>query len=221
MIVLVNGNKNSIDLVRQDAPKLELGQLVTPLCHHGSVQGARFAIDNGAYNRFDADKFRRVLAREKPNRGRCIFVAAPDVVGSARRTLEVFSHWYPKLAGWPVALVCQDGQEDLDIPWRLIAGVFIGGSTEWKLSVAAEQIVRAAQAIGKWVHVGRVNTPQRIDKFYEMGVDSIDGASFARHGNGYSRDRKKCVTLLAHPRLAFDGSTLPASDVAPTREGER
>jgi hypothetical protein len=156
------------------------GQLITPLTRRAN-QGHTFGIDNGAFARFDADGFLSLLERQKPYRERCKFVAAPDVVGSARRTLECFRHWFPKLHGWPVALVAQDGQEDLDIPWSLIDAVFIGGSTEWKLSEFAAAIIKAAQVMGKWVHVGRVNTPDRFRRFEELGVDSCDGTGISRY----------------------------------------
>jgi|ERR1051326_3161656 hypothetical protein len=161
---------------------MQVGQLITPLTEFAN-RGGTFAIDNGAFSNFDSRKFLRLLERNKAHRDKCIFVAAPDVVGSARRTLEVFHHWFPKLHGWPIALVAQDGQEDLPIPWHAIEAVFIGGSTQFKLSPAAAQIVKAAKAIGKWVHIGRVNTPERFDYFLSLGADSIDGSGIARYSH--------------------------------------
>jgi hypothetical protein len=43
------------------------------------------------------------------------------------------------------------------------------------MSENAEAVIRRAQALGKWVHVGRVNTIRRIRRFQRMGVDSVDG----------------------------------------------
>ena len=43
----------------------------------------------------------------------------------------------------------------------------------------------AAQALGKWVHVGRVNHAERWQHFEELGVDSVDGTGLSR----YSRMR--------------------------------
>lgn len=200
MMLLVQGEGQSMEIARRELPMFEVGQLISPLAHHQSWEG-EFAIDNGAFNGFDREKFGAMLKSEWENRDLCLFVVVPDVVGSARRTLEVFRHWYPRLHGWPLALVAQDGQEDLDIPWHLLSCVFIGGTTAWKLSNEAEAIIRAAQAIGVWVHVGRVNTSQRIEKFLELGVDSIDGASLCRHGGGYRRDRTKIRATLSHPKL--------------------
>lgn len=180
MMVLLDTGPKQWELARTELVGVEVGQLLTPLTRYAD-HGARYAIDNGAFSGFDAAGFLRLLDRQREHRDRCIFVAAPDVVGSARRTLEVFRHWYPRLHGWPVALVAQDGLEDLDIPWHLLAAVFIGGSTEWKLGRHAEAVVRAAKAMGKWVHIGRVNTPGRFDKFEAMGADSCDGSGIARY----------------------------------------
>lgn len=156
-------------------------ELFTPLTRFTPKRPeGRFAIDNGAFTRFDAKGFLSLLEREKPRRELCRFIAVPDVVGSARRTLESFHHWKNQLGQWPLALVCQDGQEALPIPWDEIDAVFIGGSTEWKLSRYAVECIKTAQLLGKWVHVGRVNTPTRFDRFEKLGVDSIDGSGISR-----------------------------------------
>lgn len=156
-------------------------QLLTPLTmFKRQNHRAKFAIDNGAFAGFKPGPFKGLLLREKDAQSLCRFVAVPDVVGSARRTLEVFDHWKYKLSGWPLALVAQDGIEDLEIPWSQIAAIFIGGSTKFKLSKAAADVVNAAQAIGKWIHAGRVNAPARFEYFEEMGADSIDGTGLSR-----------------------------------------
>src|SRR5262245_14834863 len=161
-----------------------VGQLLTPLTRYALRDPTRpWAIDNGAFAQFNRVAFDALLAREQFHRERCLFVVAPDVVGSARRTLEVFNYWQPKLMkwGWKVALACQDGQEDLPIPWGDIAAVFIGGSTKFKCSAGAAQIIQAARALEKWVHVGRVNHPERWLHFERLGADSIDGTGIARY----------------------------------------
>lgn len=157
------------------------GQLLTPLTRYTLRDPSRpWAIDNGAYSTFDRSAFLSLLSREEHHKANCLFVAVPDVVGSARRTLEVFEHWQNDLRFWKLALVCQDGQEHLPIPWTKIAAIFVGGSTKWKCSDHAAQIVKAAKAIGKWVHIGRVNHPERWDHFEKMGADSVDGTGIAR-----------------------------------------
>jgi len=165
----------------------QVGQLLTPLTRYRLRNpNLPWAIDNGAFASFDPDAFLALLKREQEqDRDGCLFVTIPDIVGSARRTLEVFNHWKPKLDGWgwPIALACQDGQEHLPIPWDEIKAVFIGGSTAWKCSEHAAHIIKAAKALGKWAHVGRVNHPERFAYFEKLGADSIDGTGLARYSH--------------------------------------
>lgn len=161
-----------------------VGQLLTPLTRYRLRDADRpWAIDNGGFKRLDIDAFNALLARESHHKDKCLFVTAPDIVGSAQRTLELFERWLPRLDGWPVALVCQDGQESLPIPWDDIAAVFIGGSTNWKCSPHVEQIIRTAKLFDKFVHAGRVNDPQRWLHFERLEVDSCDGTGLARYSH--------------------------------------
>jgi hypothetical protein len=190
--------------------EVELGcaveQLFTPLTRFRVQRAeAHFAIDNGAFSNFDRLAFERLLAREYPRRHLCRFVAVPDVVGAARRTLEVFDHWHERIGQWPLALVAQDGQEDLPIPWKHISAVFIGGTTKWKLSFHAQAIIKAAKAMDKWVHVGRVNEPKRFEYFEKLGADSMDGTGLAR----YSWMRERIYKALHEPQL-FETARHPA-----------
>lgn len=159
-----------------------VGQLLTPLTRYRLRDPARpWAIDNGAYAGLDIMALTALLEREAHHKDRCLFVTVPDIVASARRTIEVFERWKGRLAGWKLAFACQDGQEHLPIPWDDCTAVFIGGSTNWKGSVHAEHIVRAAKALGKWVHIGRVNHPERWQHFERLGADSADGTGLARY----------------------------------------
>lgn len=160
---------------------------------------SHFAIDNGAFSVFKPKMFLDLLKEEIPRRGLCRFVAVPDVVGSAMRTLEVFSHWAPALQEWPLALVAQDGQENLPIPWDRIAAIFIGGSTDWKMGPHAAACIKAGKAMGKWCHVGRVNTPGRFEHFDKLGADSIDGTGLSR----YSWMREAIYRDYVEPKLQF------------------
>ena len=179
---------------------LSVEQLFTPLTRRLPQRpDARFAIDNGSFGKFNLEGFLRILEKHKERRDLCRFVALPDVVASARRTLEAFDHWYPKLDGWPRALVAQDGIENLPIPWALIDAVFIGGSTKFKLSTDAADVIRTAKICGKWVHVGRVNTPGRLEYVEELGADSMDGTGLAR----YTWMREKIYRAANEPNL-FD-----------------
>lgn len=180
MIVLLD-NGQPLDACAEELG-CEVGTLLTPLTRYTLREPQRpWAIDNGAYARFEEKSFWSLLKREEHHRDQCLFVTAPDVVGSARRTLEVFEVYRPKLAGWKVALAMQDGQEDFTIPWKDIAAIFVGGSTQWKLSDKATHCIKAGKALGKWVHVGRVNDPARFEHFEQLGVDSIDGTGISRY----------------------------------------
>ena len=160
----------------------EVGQLLTPLTRYNLQNDALpWAIDNGAFSHFNEKAFLSLLKRELHHKQDCLFVTCPDVVSSARRTLEVFDFWRPRLDGWRVALAIQDGQENLPIPWDRINAVFIGGSTTFKIGSFATQIIKTAQIFKKWVHVGRVNDGARFLHFEKLGVDSIDGTGLARY----------------------------------------
>jgi hypothetical protein len=143
----------------------------------GIAEGRRWACDNEAYTRgFDPARMFTHLDHLRPYRAACLFVTVPDVVGEARATLALYAEWSPRFRaeGWPVALVAQDGLESLPWPGDWDA-LFIGGSTAWKLSAAADWCIRRAKDMGQWVHVGRVNSVKRWQHFDVMGVDSVDG----------------------------------------------
>lgn len=182
MIVLLD---TSEDLsVCKEELSCDVGTLLTPLTRRTLHRpDLPWGIDNGAFARFEEKGFLSLLQREEHRKATCLFVVAPDVVGSARRTLEVFERWKSKLTGWPIALAIQDGQQDLDIPWDDIAAVFIGGTTGFKLSADAAHVIKAGKILCKWVHVGRVNTPDRFDYFAGLGANSIDGTGVSRYSH--------------------------------------
>lgn len=188
-----------------DLGGMEVGQLLTPLSGFKN-RGGRFAIDNGAFAGFDRHKFILRLARELPNVAQCQFVAVPDVVCNARRTIEVFRRWesLPEMQPWPLALVLQNGIENLDIPWDAIEAVFVGGDDKFKESKDARDCAVAARALSKWVHVGRVNGKGRFD-LWEPLMDSFDGTGVAQ----YTRPRQR-IAESATPLL--DG--LPVASMA-------
>lgn len=170
--------------MRDDLSSGRIGFLKTPnngnLVHNGI---AVWALDNGCFtNAYPGDDaYMGLLDKLAEHRDRCLFVAAPDVVGDAGATLAMFGPMAARIraAGWPVALVGQDGMEHLTVPWDGLDWLFVGGSTEWKLGVGAETLIRQAQAHGKRVHVGRVNSGTRFRHFRSMRCDSADGTFIA------------------------------------------
>lgn len=166
----------------------EVGQLLTPLTRYTLRDPCKpWAIDNGAYAGFREKSFLALLEREYHHKENCLFVTVPDVVFSARRTLEVFEYWKTRLAGWNLAFACQDGQENVPIPWPDISAIFIGGSDHFKDSVFCEHAIKAAKLVGKHVHVGRVNNPSRWRRFENLDADTADGTGISR----YTHMRKK------------------------------
>ena len=158
----------------------DVGQLLTPLTRFRLQRTELpWAIDNGAYAGFDYKAFLSLLAREEHHRDESKFLTVPDVVGSATKTLAQFRLWAPRLQGWSLAFACQDGQERVQIPWEVDA-IFIGGSTKWKVSKHAVDIVKEAKDRGKWVHIGRVNNVCRYEGFAALGADSCDGTGLSR-----------------------------------------
>lgn len=59
-------------------------------------------------------------------------------------------------------------------------GVFVGGSTAWKLSTMAVWADLARER-GTWCHVARVNSPLRIRKCALAGATSFDGSNASRY----------------------------------------
>ena len=168
-----------------------LGVLLTP--HDGQsmdsvlATGLPWACDNAAYSNWCGEAFRKLLHKSAGHE-RCLWVAAPDVVGDHEATVERFHKWLPTIrsvAGQPVAFVGQDGCDEDSVPWDEIAAYFVGGTTSWKLSPESSLLMRAAARRGKHVHVGRVNSHDRLQWAFERGAHSIDGTSFSRYADTY------------------------------------
>jgi hypothetical protein len=145
-----------------------------------AADGRPWAGDNGAYTgRFDEDRFFDYLDKMLEYQDTCLFITCPDVLENPLATLELYGVYSDRIRnmGYKVAFVCQDGQENYEIPD--CDAIFIGGSTKWKLGKGADICIKAAKERGLWVHVGRVNTRKRILHFRMRGVDSVDGTCIA------------------------------------------
>ncbi len=152
-------------------------QLRTPLTSY-ALSGKPYGLDNGCFSRFPQKEWERLLEEAEYNRP--IFICLPDIVGDARRTLDLFESFEHKLNGLPKALVLQDGIKDHAIPFNKIDAVFVGGSDSFKISPEAINACKAAKMLGKWVHVGRVNTIERVNNWLEL-ADSIDGSGISKY----------------------------------------
>lgn len=169
-----------------------LGRLITPRHYGGeSKWSGPWAADNDCFQGFDRKAYLKMLAHlTQVDTSHLLFVTAPDVVADAGATLRNFAAWEPMLhdCGFPVAFVGQDGLTIASTPWDDFEAFFVGGTTEWKLGLAAARLVHEAKSRGKHVHMGRVNSIQRIRYAQAIGCDSIDGTSFSRFADTYIPD---------------------------------
>lgn len=156
----------------------EFWQLRTPLTQYARAQGTPYGFDNGCFKKLDLPTWSRMVDQAKSDPP--VFACLPDIVADAARTLELFEIFKAQTSGLPRALVLQDGIDRFaQIPWNDIAAVFIGGSDEFKFSPTAMRAAKAAKMLGKWVHVGRVNTAARVHNWLGL-ADSIDGSGISR-----------------------------------------
>ena len=160
----------------------DTGYMLTPMNDSGgrAMKGTLWAADTGCFlhpEQYTDESYLAWLKSRSEYRSRCLFATAPDVVGDAVATMEKSLPMFPLLRaeGYRAALVAQDGLEDLDIPWDSFDCLFMGGSTAWKLSETAYQLAYEADARGKWVHQGRVNSWKRLKAAAVSGYDSADG----------------------------------------------
>ena len=160
-----------------DKYKHDFWQLRTPLTNY-ALSGKPYGLDNGCFSRFPEKQWLNLL--KKAEEDKPVFVCLPDLVGDARRTLDLFNIFKPITAGLPRALVLQDGIGQFEIPWNDIDAVFVGGTDEFKISNECINACKVAKMLGKWVHIGRVNTSSRVKNWLELG-DSLDGSGISKY----------------------------------------
>jgi hypothetical protein len=152
--------------------------------------------------RFNANAFTKLCLRAE-KQPRLLWVACPDVVGDAAATLRQFRDWVGALnkLSLPIAFVAQDGLTSEQTPWDEFGCLFLGGSTEWKLSHAAEDLAHEAKDRGKWVHMGRVNSLRRMKVAQLFKCDSVDGSSASRFGDTYIAQYLAWLQRLSKQRI--------------------
>ena len=149
-------------------------------------EGFPYALDNGAWHAFQQgrpfDEALFLRALRKLGAG-ADWTVLPDEVAGGARSLEMSLRWMRQvLDESPRALLAvQDGMSVEDVRGLLgpRVGVFVGGSTEWKLATMAVWATLARE-VGCWCHVARVNTVHRITQCSLAGADSFDGSSATR-----------------------------------------
>jgi hypothetical protein len=188
------------------------GFLKTPEIGNRLPAGTTWAADTGLFSpraKYSDERYLKWL--DKQERAACLFATAPDVpfdwAGTWARSLPMFEPI--RALGYKVAVVAQDGAEDDPaLDWSLFDVLFIGGSTEWKISKGSLALSSRAQALGKWVHVGRVNSAKRYINAALLGADSADG-NFLRFGPDVNLPKLKRWTEQARrmlPLVAYESS---------------
>lgn len=172
--------------------------IASPLAGNALMDGVDWCGDNNAFgDNYPGDTaFLNWMGQRAVRADRCRFIVAPDVLCDAAATLERSAPMLPliRALGFPAALVAQNGLEHLPIPWPSFDALFIGGDTAWKLGPAARALVSQARHHGKWVHMGRVNSWERLRYARQIGCDSVDGTYLAF---GPDRNLPRLVRWLA------------------------
>lgn len=147
-----------------------------------------FAIDNGCYSAWsrgipwDAAPFIKNLTKCREFGLKPDFAVIPDIVAGGQASAERSADWmrvlrreYPDV---PLYFAVQDGMTEHDVPDG-IAGIFVGGSTEYKLATM-NAWAKVAHRLGIGIHVGRIGTPGRMVLAHLAGVDSIDSTTWVQ-----------------------------------------
>jgi len=149
------------------------------------TEGFPYALDNGAWwsfvngQPFDETAFARAYELLGADAD---FVVLPDIVAGGVRSLEFSLRWLQRLGRGPLFLLAvQDGMTREMIKPLIGAGlgIFVGGSTEWKIDTMKDWGDLARES-GAWCHVGRVNSARRIRICHAAGVTSFDGSGPSR-----------------------------------------
>jgi hypothetical protein len=175
------GTKRNLDALHTAGWRLLVS--ATGVLRH---EGFRYALDNGAWTAFTHNQpfneHKFMIALRKMGK-QADWTVIPDIVAGGRRSLDFSLCWMHRvLAESPRALLAvQDGLTTKDVRPFLSTrvGIFIGGSTEWKLATMRTW-GDLAQRVGCLCHVARVNTPRRIRLARAAGATSIDGSAATR-----------------------------------------
>jgi hypothetical protein len=161
-----------------------LGMIATPAAGNTVPARVDWCADNSCFTpgRYPGDSaYLRWLTQRGEHAGRCAFATAPDVPFNASATLVRTMPMLEQIraAGYPAALVAQDGQDHLPMPWGSFDALFLGGTTQWKLGSTAAHLAQQARQRGLWVHMGRVNSLTRLRYAASIGCHSADGTCLA------------------------------------------
>lgn len=160
-----------------------LGAILTPDMGNRLPENMMLAVDNGCFTKRQNYSDARYLRHLKRFPVACtIFATAPDVFGDHTATVAQAAMVLEMIrsTGLPAAFVAQDGWDESTTPWDDFDVLFIGGSTQFKFR-GGRAAAHAAKMRGKKVHMGRVNSFERLRAAIGIGCDSADG-TFLKYG---------------------------------------
>lgn len=190
-----------------------IAHLMSPARWH-TPWGGWYALDNGAFgawkNRreWEPGPFLAMCDKAAAHHHAPRWVVVPDSVGDREATLVRWRDWSVDLRawfGWPLAFAVQDGMTEADIPDDADV-LFIGGTTEWKWASLPRWC-----AMGRRVHVGRVNGPRALRRCAELGVESVDGTGWTR---GDQDQWRGLVQFLEDPTTDHRGNVFLTLEAA-------
>lgn len=176
------GTRRNLDLLRTFGWRLLVSRTGV-----WRTEGFPYVLDSGAWSDFqtgtpfDEDAYERLIDHLGSGAD---WAVLPDIVAGGMKSLEFSLRWSNRVRSVcdRVLIAVQDGMEPADLA-PLVGpnvGIFLGGSTEWKLERMSEwgEFCRARRV---HYHVARVNTVRRIYRAIAAGADSIDGSSASRY----------------------------------------
>lgn len=146
-----------------------------------------YVLDNGAWSDFQSGssfndhEFERMMTFLG---AKADWIVLPDIVAGGLPSLHLSMRWMNRcLSICPMVLIAvQDGMEHADLS-PLVGhkvGIFLGGSTEWKLARMADW-GRFCAYHDCHYHVARVNSVKRYRMAHAAGAHSVDGSSATRY----------------------------------------
>lgn len=155
------------------------------------TEGFPYCLDPGTWTDhklgreiFDGETFQRFIDELGPGGD---FIIAPDIVAGGLRSLVRTVEWLDRCKARCalVLIAVQDGMHPVDVVQFIgpNVGIFLGGSTEWKV----EHMEQWGAFCAKWgchYHVGRANSRRRLRLAIASGAATADGsgpARFAKH----------------------------------------
>lgn len=198
------GTKRNLDGLRRAG----WGILLSPAhdIREEGLEGFSLVLDNGKWSAYTTGEEwveARFLSAFETFGPRVDWTVIPDIVAGGLESLALTAEWLPRLRGGCrlLLIAVQDGMTPDDVRPLLGPGIglFLGGSTDWKLATMKMWGNFAAE-VGCHFHVARVNTVKRLYLAIWAGAHSTDGSGPSRFAVELAR-----LENARHQRDLFSG----------------